>query len=363
MKASLSIKVGGHVLFGQISKYVSRRSKSFLILAGVWILSSAFTGAVAQQQISRPGQATSSAPMASSNSDDTRYRIGPGDVLDVRVLKAPELSREEVRVDQRGMIRMPMLTDDIRAACLTEHELEGKIATLYLEYKRNPSVSVFVKDYQSQPVAVIGAVNNFQPQGTQFRLHRQVRLLEMLTLAGGLSDKAGRTVNVVHAGGPTPCEDGTSAPIAAANDLGALVTYQLSDTLKGVAEANPILRPGDIVVVPEGEQIYVVGNVMKPSTIALKEPLTVTRAIAIAGGAAQSTKKSRVRIVRQLPGPGGKQEIYVDLAAIEKRQAPDLNLMPNDIVDVPISGTKSFMRTLLGAVAPAVSQASVRVVP
>lgn len=313
------------------------------------------------QQISVPVDATGN-PKTSA-SDDTRYKIGPGDVLEVRVLKAPELSREEVRVDERGMIRMPMLADDIKAACLTEAELGEKIATLYLEYKRAPSVSVFVKEYQSQPVSVVGAVNNSQPQGTQFRLHRRVRLLEILTLAGGLSEKAGRTVNVVHAGGLSPCEDVASSTVAT-GDLGILVTYRLSDTMKGVAEANPILRPGDIVVVPEGDQVYVVGNVMKPSTIPIKDSLTVTRAIAAAGGTAQSSNKSRVRIVRQLPGGGAeKQEIYVDLSAIEKHQAVDPTLLPNDIVDVPISGTKSFIRALLGAVAPAVSQASVRVVP
>jgi polysaccharide biosynthesis/export protein len=293
--------------------------------------------------------------------DDTRYRIGPGDVLDVRVVKAPELSRESVRVDQRGIIHLPMLEGDIKAACLTETELAQQVADLYREYKRNPSVDVFVKEYQSQPVAVIGAVNNFQPEGTQFRLHRRVKLLEMLTLAGGPSEKAGLSVNIVHAGGPGPCEESTNSP--AESDLASLVSYRLADTLKGVPAANPFLRPGDIVVVPEGNQVYVVGNVLKPSTIPLREELTVTRAIAIAGGTAPSTKKDRVRIVRQIPGSVGKQEIFVDLTAIDKQRALDLVLMPNDIVDVPISGSKSFLRTLLGTVAPAVSQASVRVVP
>jgi polysaccharide export outer membrane protein len=106
----------------------------------------------------------------------------------------------------------------------------------------------------------------------------------------------------------------------------------------------------------------VIGNVTKPSTIALHEELTVSKAIAMAGGTRPNTKKGRVRVVRQSPS-GGKQELFVDLSAIEKRQAIDLVLLPNDIVDVPISGTKSFLSTLLGTVAPAVSQASVRVVP
>src|SRR6185295_3222545 len=88
---------------------------------------------------------------------DDRYRIGPGDVLDIRVFNRPQLSRE-ARVDSNGMIQMPLIEGDIRAACRTESELAKDIATLYLKYQRNPFVNVFVKDYSSTPVAVIGAV-------------------------------------------------------------------------------------------------------------------------------------------------------------------------------------------------------------
>ena len=102
--------------------------------------------------------------------DDTRYRIGPGDVLNIVVRKAPELSGP-VRVDQRGMIRLPMIDGEVTAACRTESELATQITTLYLEYKNNPSVEVFVTEFQSRPVAVIGAVN----APGQFRLQRQVR--------------------------------------------------------------------------------------------------------------------------------------------------------------------------------------------
>jgi polysaccharide export outer membrane protein len=128
-------------------------------------------------------------------------------------------------------------------------------------------------------------------------------------------------------------------------------------------EANPVLRPGDIVVVPEGAQAYVVGNVIKPSTIPLREPTTVSRAIAMAGGTGVSSQRNHVRVVRQIPGSQVKQEIYVDLSAVEKRKADDIILLPNDIVDVPTSGTKSFLRSLTGAVAPALSQVPVRVIP
>lgn len=291
-----------------------------------------------------------------TEAQDTRYRIGPGDVLDVRVLRAPELSRDAVRVDQRGMIRMPMLETDIRAACLTEPELSANIAKLYLKYKREPHVDVFVKEFQSQPVAVTGAVR----APSNFKLQRQVRLLELLSFAGGATEAAGQTVQVVHAGGPSLCEKGSDVT---GNDLGGLASYKLADTQRGVLEANPYVRPGDIVRVLDADQVYVVGNVLRPTAISLKEPITVSRAIAIAGGTAPSTKKDKVRIVRQTPGSTTKQEIFVDLGAIERRKADDVALLANDIVDVPISGTKSLLRSLVGTIAPAVGQMPVRIIP
>jgi polysaccharide biosynthesis/export protein len=290
-------------------------------------------------------------------SADNRYRIGPGDVLEVRVARAPELSRDAVRVDQSGNIRMPMLDLDIPAACQTEGQLAQNIAKLYKKYKNDPHVDVFVKEFQSQPVAVIGAVHG----AAQFKLQRPVKLLELLSLVGGPTDAAGQTVQIVHAGGGPLCSQGGETTDA--SDASAFVTYNLSDTLHGSPEANPFVQPGDIVSVPQADQVFVLGNVLKPSAIAMKEPLTVSKAIAIAGGTAPSTKKDKVRIIRQLPGSTVKKEITVDLTAIEKNKAEDIALLPNDVIDVPISGTKSILRSLLGTIVPTVSQLPVRVIP
>lgn len=314
---------------------------------------------LAQQASTMPNSSTSPAVLGAeslpSAVTDARYRIGAGDVLEVRVLRAPELSREGVRVDQSGMIRMPMLEIDIQAACLTEAELAANIAKLYLKYKREPHVEVFVKEFQSQPVAVIGAVRS----PAQFKLQRPVRLSELLSFAGGPSETAGQNVQVVHAGGPSLCEKPSNAN---PEDTSGFVSYRLVDTLHAVPEANPFVRPGDLVQVPNADQVYVIGNVLRPLAIPLKEPLTVSKAIAIAGGTAPSTKKDKVKIIRQLPG-SGKEEINVDLKAIQKNQAEDVALLPNDIVDVPISGTKSILRSLVGAIVPSVGQLPVRVIP
>ena len=117
------------------------------------------------------------------------------------------------------------------------------------------------------------------------------------------------------------------------------------------------------MTLPEADQVYVVGNVFTPMTIALKEPITLTRAIAMAGGLKQDSKKEKVRVVRQEAGSMTKKEIIVDLSAIEKKRADDVALLPNDIVDVPTSGGKSFLRSLIGGVAPSVSQLPIRIIP
>ena len=122
------------------------------------------------------------------------------------------------------------------------------------------------------------------------------------------------------------------------------------------------MRPGDIISVPESEKAFVVGNVLKPSTIPLKEPITVSQAIAMAGGLMPDTKSDKVRIIRQLPGSTTKTEIFIDLKGIDKRRAEDVVLQANDIVDVPASGGKRFLRSLVSAIAPAISNAPVRVI-
>src|SRR5689334_11899082 len=121
---------------------------------------------------------------------DDRYRIGPGDVLDIRIYNRPQLSREAVRVEGSGMFRMPLIETEIQASCLTEGELAKEIATRYAKYYRNLQVDVFIKEYHSRQVAIIGAVND----QSRFELQRRVRLLELLTYAKGPSAHAGQTV-------------------------------------------------------------------------------------------------------------------------------------------------------------------------
>lgn len=291
-----------------------------------------------------------------ANSEDDHYKIGPGDVLDIRILNRPNLSRDTVRVEGNGTIRMPLIETPIQAACYTESELAKEISNRYLKFYRNPQVDVFIKEYKSSQVAIIGFVGE---QG-RFQLQRRIRLLELLTYAKGPATNAGQTINVIHSATAHQCDDGDTEKKELETGV---ASYKLSDTMLGSEKANPYLENGDIVTLPEADQVHVVGNVRNPHSIPLKEPITLSQAIAMSGGLGQDAKREKIRVVRQEPGSTTKKEIYADLSAIERKRAVDIALMPNDIVDVPTSGAKSLLRSLMGTIAPSVGQLPVRVIP
>ena len=341
-----------------LPKVQSRRRVSFpvlmLIAANLILLLSAAVNSQSQDA-PRPA-AAAELTSNTTHAPDRSYLIGAGDVLDVRVFGRPQLTREAVRVDTRGMIRMPLIEEEIQASCRTEASLAQYISTRYLKYVRRPQVDVFIREYNSQPVAVVGAVD----KPGRFQLQRQVRLLELLTFSGGPTERAGRTIQIAHAENSLSCAENGASEEANATGLNA---YELSDVLAGRNEANPFVRPGDVVSVLEADQVFVVGNVYRPSSIPIKEPLTVSRAVAMSGGVLPYTRKDQVRIIRQPPGNAPQQEMIVDLNAIEKKHAQDISLQPNDIVDVPVSGGKRFLGSLIGSIGPAVTQMPVRAIP
>jgi polysaccharide biosynthesis/export protein len=325
-----------------------------IVLPATLVLLTWFNAGNGQSQDAlRPAASDQTFSNSTRTQDGSLYLIGPGDVLDVRVFGRPQLTRDAVRVDTRGMIRMPLIEEEIQASCRTEASLAEHISAQYLKYVRRPQVDVFIREYNSQPVAVVGAVT----KPGRFQLQRQVRLLELLTFSGGPTERAGRTIQVAHAENSQRC-----AATSGADETG-LNAYDLSDVLAGRAEANPFVRPGDVVSVLEADQVFVVGNVFRPSSIPLKESLTVSRAIAMSGGVLPYSRMDRIRIIRQRPGNAPKQEMVVDLKAIQKEHAEDIILQANDIIDVPVSGGKRFLGNLVGSIGPAVTQMPVRVIP
>ncbi len=329
-------------------------------LVALLVLSAGANAQQSSQALSRPKSVKASLPATTrtfappTTLTSERYRIGPGDVLEVRLYKLPELSREALRVEESGTIRMPLIEQDIQAACRTEGELAKDIATRYLPLMRNPQVDVFIKEYHSRPVAVIGAVNT----PGRFQLQKRIRLLDLLSFAGGPAERAGRNVQIVHSGSYRSCE--TSRP-GSSEELG-LSIFKLHDTLAGNARSNPFVRPGDVITVLEVEQIYVLGNVMKPSNFPLRERITLSQAIAMAGGTLPDSANDRVRILRQRPDGLNKEELVVNLKAISKRQAPDVVLQPNDIVEVPTASGRRFLRNILEGVVPGIARFPVRVI-
>jgi len=320
-----------------------------LIRMAVLITISVFGGALSDQ-----AQPSTQAAPATDAAQSLRYRIGAGDVLDIRILNRPQLSREAVRVEGDGMIRMPLIEGSIQAACKSGPELAAEIGKRYLKYYRNPQVDVFVKEYHAREVALIGAVNE---QG-RYQMQRRLRLLELLSFAKGPSEKAGQTINIVRGPRTGLCGDNGETESAE----GGFISLRLNETLRGEEKSNPYIQSGDIVTIPEAEQVYVVGNVYTPKALPLKEPISLSRAIAMAGGPLRDSKTDRIHIVRQQPN-GQKSEMYVNLSAIARQRAEDVMLQANDIVEVPESTGKSVIRSLLGAVAPSVAQLPVRVIP
>jgi polysaccharide export outer membrane protein len=329
-------------------------------LAIVLVVCPASIRAQTQSAVTSASTAATKSPDNLISTND-HYRIGPGDILDVKVFGKPQFDRLAVKVDPRGMIRMPLIKEEIRAACRTEDELAAEVTTVLKEYILAPEVTVQIKEYQSEPVAVLGAVRS----PSRFQMQRRVRLLELLTFVNGPTDNAGPTIQVVHMGPLASCETAaTSGNNENPDSLGSQIDYyKLTETLRGDQKANPYLRAGDVVSIAKADEVYVVGNVVRPTSIGLNEPLTVTRAIAMAGGTLIDTKKTEIHVLRQTPGTTEKKDIVVNLEAVNRHEAEDLVLIANDIIDVPASGSKRFLRSLLGAVVPTISQLPVKVIP
>jgi polysaccharide biosynthesis/export protein len=143
----------------------------------------------------------------------------------------------------------------------------------------------------------------------------------------------------------------------------SFLTFKLEDTLKADERANPFLQPGDVITLPEAKEAYVVGNVLRPGPIVLKdEHLTVSRAIAMVGGFMPDSKKEKVRIVRQEAGGASSREFFVDMKAINEHKAEDVALLPNDIVEVQVAGGKRMLRSLVGTIVPTIGQLPVQVI-
>jgi protein involved in polysaccharide export with SLBB domain len=177
----------------------------------------------------------------------------------------------------------------------------------------------------SQRTVITGDVRS----PARFKFRENVHLKELLTCAGVLPDSAEKSVHVFHYG-----RGGVFFGLSGADGPGFAV-YSLAAVARGEDKSNPLVRRGDIIVVLDSEPIYVTGYVFHPQAVPSKGPITLTQAIALAGGVTKNSKINQIRIYRQPAGSTEQTLIVVDWKAITKRGAADLILQPYDVVEVP----------------------------
>ena len=299
-----------------------------------------------------------------------RYRLGAGDILDVRVFGQPDLN-STVEVDEDGNISsLPFVEDPIPAKCKNEKEVQKVITDAYAKYILKPRVSVRILERRSRPPAIVfGAVR----MPSRVSMNRRLRLHEVLVTAGGVTQNANGTIDILHTENEmcTDPEDGapTSAAVASAvaanhskeSDIGKLESFKIVD-LKGGSDANnPVIRPGDIVIVNEGEPVFITGAVLAPRELVIKEQLTLGRAIAMAGGVQKLANTSQVHIYRRKDGKIGSEDLKFDYDAIRKGKAPDVLLQAYDIIDVRPVGT--FSPKSLGEILKGLGTSSLSTIP
>ena len=242
------------------------------------------------------------------------YTLGPRDTLRIDVFNQPDLSgRYTVETD--GALSFPLI-GRIAAGGTTLRDFEQALVDrLAAGYLRKPRVSVTVEDYKSQRVFIVGEVR----QPGAYPLAGELRLLELLALAGSVTPSAAEQVVVVRAGagteGPVLPEDGADAETVRV-ELGALQDGDLSENLA--------LRHGDTVFVPEADVVYVFGEVHNPGRYPIRGDTIVLQALSLAGGGTEFAALNRIRILRMVDGK--QMELKVGL---------DEGVQPDDIIRVP----------------------------
>jgi polysaccharide biosynthesis/export protein len=273
-------------------------------------------------------------PNPKADNEDERYRIGFQDTLEVQVFRHPELS-QRASVNPDGTITLFRASKPIVAICKTERELAKEIEVEYLSFLKKPEVNVFAIEKKSQSYGVIGAVE----KAGNYYISRRIRLLELLSFAGGPNKEAGSRMIVARTGSSSACKVESDDSVVD-NEL-ILMNFKIKEVLEG--KQNLWMQPGDVVSVLDSDLVYVYGNVNKVGSVRMKEPITLTQAIVSAEGL-KPTAKTQVRVLRQKPNSLEREEFLFDLKEIEKRKSQDPFLEPNDIVAVSQDSTKAILK-------------------
>jgi polysaccharide export outer membrane protein len=318
----------------------------FLLFLGTYVWAQQPTEQPSTQsvtdQAATPGQvATPQTPVAkpdakTANTSDkpgagsTPVKLGPGDLVEIGVYGVPELATK-ARVSNDGDLYLPLI-DYVHVSGLSLEEAQRLVEKRLDDggFVKNPHVTIFVNEYASQAVTVMGEVG----KPGVYPILGDRRLFDLLSAAGGLTDKAGRTLTITHRSQPDKPE-----------------TVHLARNLTDAPETNVDVLAGDTVEVHRAPIIYVVGDVGRPSGLLVDNGnLTVLQAIALAGGTNRTAKLGGTRILRKGDGPNGVTETPVPLKKMLEAKAADIPLQPNDILFVPVSGGKILAGRSLEAV-------------
>jgi polysaccharide biosynthesis/export protein len=310
-------------------------SIAFLFLSGCGTSYSAKTQATldyAEKQKTEKLNAAIIESAAHQVSAGDDYQIGQEDLLEIDAYNVDEV-KKTVRVNSQGDIALPLI-GIVRAKGLTTSELEQLISAKLEKYVQETVVNVFVKEYHSQKISVVGAVKIPQV----YAVTGQRYLIDMLMAAGGLRETAGNICYIIRPANKNTPESKTSTIVI---DLDELL-------VKGNFALNLPVFAGDLISVPEGGIFFVDGAVKDPGVFTMKGKTTVIQALTMAKGVNPEAKMSDIRIFRT-NGKGERDIIPVDYDAIRKGESPDIFIAENDIIIVPKSGMKNFFNVFINS--------------
>jgi polysaccharide export outer membrane protein len=257
-------------------------------------------------------------PVSQSAVSSGAQKLGPDDLVEVSVYNVPELTTK-ARVNESGNLYMPLvgyvpvggLTLDQAQTLIEKRLSDGRFVI-------DPHVSVLVTQPGAQGASILGEVN----KPGIYAVSGMARLFDLISAAGGLTERAGRSVAVTR-------RDQPDKPIV----------VELARNVEDKPESNIAVSPGDTIVVRKADIVYVVGDVGRPSGFLMESGrLTVLQAIALAGGTTHTAKLSGARLIHK--GPGGLTETSVHLQRILSAKSPDVPMQADDILFVPSSTAK-----------------------
>lgn len=262
------------------------------------------------------------------------YQVGPGDVIAVKVLGESQFDFEAT-IDENGNIEVPFFDKSISATCKTERELRVEVTKLLSKYLRNPQLNLRVSERKSRPAAIIyGEVRS--PQ--QVILMRKARLHEMISAAGGITEAASGNIQIFRTQAPM-CADSKDLEVwNAETNNGAEIPnriYSYTSLKQGNEAANPVVYPGDIIVVQKTAPVYIIGEIKAPQGVYIPEGgLPLTQALAMVGGPNREAKTKDIKIYRKRANSIERDIISLNLDLIKKGQQKDMMLEPYDVIEV-----------------------------